>query len=463
MEKSVVFPGRVILTLLLLAGLAGCMMPNQPAEEPPEEALSHEQLLANLDTLQGPATRSLTQPNMTVFTLPSGSRLSTRDLSAYLNAIKTDLAACVSARTAGKPYLVVPMRLSWNSAYGPESGLMWMPFTWGRPRSFPVIAYQHGTQVYRQCAPSRFNANPLSVLASPDLTGALQNYVECTVGALMASAGYIVAMPDYIGFGDSIQDHPFVTMELGESVKGALDAAFKALKSRVVSPRKNVSLAGYSEGGYATMAGALALGLQYEGEPLCAVVPCGGPYDLAGTMLNQMLYDTDVKVPSYLLYTASGYHAVYDDQVDYDELLLPDYAGYLEAGRFDGTHTNAEIAALGLPSTPSEMLTEAAYQDLTDMKGAVYTLLLDNDGWMGWDTYQAASLVPVSFVHCLRDDVVPFGNAVVAVGALQLFGVPVSLIPVPPVPFLDLVAGSIHAAAYPTAMLAAFTIIDGLN
>ena len=456
MRKSAISYGRVIVALLVLAGLAGCVVPNQPVDQPPEEALSYEDLLANLDALEGPAARSLTQPEQTVFTLPNGSMLSRRDLSAYLAGVKNDLAGSIYASTKGKPYLVVPVRLAWGSGDARESGLMWVPFTWGRPQSFPVVSYQHGTQVYQDSAPSRFRANPLTVLSSPDLTGALQNYVECVVGALVASAGYIVVMPDYVGFGEStVPDHPYVTLALGDSVTGALGAAQAALRRSPVSASGKVFLTGYSEGGYATMAGARAL--QLDGVVPAGIVPCDGPYDLSGTMLRQMLYQ-EVKVPSYLLYAASGLHALYPS-LDYGALLKPPYVALLNGGLFDGTHTNAEIAALGLPSEPVEMLDPDAADLLRIPTGAVYGLLAANDAWQGW-----VPAAPIVFVHCPLDDVVPYENAEVARGILVGLGLPVPpIVDVPPVPIIDELAGSVHLAAYPTAMLAAFTIIEGLN
>ena len=212
MKNGKVLSGLAFVALLLLLLLTpGCTLPDQPADTPPADAISYDQLLANLDALQGPAAKDL-----------GAGGLSAQDLSTYLNAIKTDIAAFVYSqdgrqavpRGCEEAFVERPERR-------PESGLMWVPVTWGLRAS--IICYQHGTQVYQECAPSRYNPNPLAVLASPDLTGALQSYVECTVGALMASAGYIVVMPDYVGFGDSTgPDHPYVTMALGDSVRGAL-------------------------------------------------------------------------------------------------------------------------------------------------------------------------------------------------------------------------------------------------
>jgi hypothetical protein len=107
----------VPVALLFLAGLAGCVVPGEPVNTAPKDALSYDELLANLDALEGHAGRSL----------------------------------------------VLPRKPTWSFARGPESGLMWVPFTWGRSRPAPIISFQHGTQIYGECAASRFNPNPLRV------------------------------------------------------------------------------------------------------------------------------------------------------------------------------------------------------------------------------------------------------------------------------------------------------------
>jgi pimeloyl-ACP methyl ester carboxylesterase len=484
MKKRRFFLGSAGAILLLLTWLAGCQMPNQPAGKPPEEALSYDQLLSNLDALQGPATWSLASPGQSVFPTSRGRTMSTQDLSTYISAIKTQLAAYVYSITKGKTYLVVPKKLSWSFGTGRESGLMWVPFTWFSSKSFPIIALQHGTQVYQDSAPSRFNANPLSVLASPDQTGALQNYVECIVGALMASAGYIVVMPDYAGFGDStVPDHPYVRLELGNSVRDIVQQAL-GLAGWVTSNGK-VFLTGYSEGGYATMAGARAL--QQAGILAKATVACDGAYDLSGVMRNQMVFGTDVKMPSYLLYTASGYRPLFEGAgVPVTGLLRSDplpgypngYAGMITTPNlFDGTHTDAEIGALPLPHKPSDMLVDGEGNVYVASGGQVTGILASNNAWVGWSTSSASVWIPtgfVVFIHCRDDDVVPYENATVArqimysaaagaYGSEQASKLVPPVMEVPDLPLVEQIMGSIHIAAYPTAMLAAFTAIQAVN
>lgn len=463
MKKLAVSLGRILFVLLLLAGLSVCEMAEQPEGTPPEDALSFDQMLANLEALKDSTAENPSVPGKSMFSLPDGSLLSSADLSAYINAIKRDLAAYIYSCTGGAPYLVVPIRVPASAVPGSTtSGLAWVPFTWRWGTRFPVISLQHGTQVYEQCAPSRFNANPLAVLTSPDLTGALQNYVECIVGGLMASAGYIVVMPDYQGFGDTAAvDHPYVHLSLGESVRDLVVwAQSHSLGPRGARANELLYLTGYSEGGYTTMAGAIMLG-----SAVTKVVPCDGAYDLSGTMLEMMLSEEPINSPHYLLYTASGYDEAYrytdPDPIDLTTLLTnadPTWWATKAATLFDGTHTNAEVSAAVPASTPpASMLTDSAKSTLLVEDGAVYELLEGNNAWEGW----GFAPTPV-FVHCPYDDVVSYANAEIAAEAFGLDPEDPDVIhEVFPIPFVAQVMGSIHVGAYPTAMLEAFKIIRG--
>jgi len=464
------FPSGVAIIIVALSLVfLTCSPPAQSPELTDEEAVSIEELLDNLEVLQGSSARSLAQPEASVFVAPGGRSLSLSSLSSFINAIKRDFAAYVYSLTGSKPYLVRPVKLSWITNGKQESGLMWVPYTWGRRLDAPVITYLHGTQLYRQCAPSRFNANPLAVLSSPDPTGALNAYVEGVVGALMASTGYIVVMPDYAGFGDSTAIHPYMHASLGTSARDAVAAA-KAVLNGSVRPNGKVFLTGYSEGGYATLAAARAF--QQAGLPVSGVVPCDGAYDISGTMLDQMLSGLPVKVPYYLPYVASGYKASYGALLDYYLFLKPQYGNLLtQENPFDGNHTHAGIDALGLPTVPADMLlgSPGYPPDSLLPGGPVYNLLAANNGYVGW-----VPLAPLVFVHCPVDDIVPYQNAVVArsylITAAQAYLGPFfnplmipDIVQVAPVPFISDALDETHMAAFPTAVLAAFTAIKTID
>lgn len=108
-----------------------------------------------------------------------------------------------------------------------------------------LISQQHGTITGDDAAPSHYNANSESY----------------TFGSVFASQGYIIAAPDYIGYGASKSlPHPY------EHRNGLATASLDMLRAtrefleanRTTGAKANwngrLFLAGYSEGGYATMA-----------------------------------------------------------------------------------------------------------------------------------------------------------------------------------------------------------------
>jgi len=120
------------------------------------------------------------------------------------------------------------------------SGLACVPVSEG---SFPVISFQNGTNAYHADAPS---VNPAS-----------SGYVVMEV---MASNGYIVLLPDYIGFGASSDIlHPYYHRESTNNAVIDLIKAFQEMsESGKISASGNDSLflMGYSQGGEATVSAA---------------------------------------------------------------------------------------------------------------------------------------------------------------------------------------------------------------
>lgn len=200
------------------------------------------------------------------------------------------------------------------------SGLVFMPTcSSGEKISAPIISLQHGTQVNRNNAPSKFDPNPgvfMKEPLRPETDEALLNYLECGMGASLAGMGYIVVMPDYPGFGDNSDIHPYVHRSLGDCVRDAVKATVALAsadqwKNRI-SWNGRLYLIGYSEGGYATMVGAKSLAAMSGGAiRVTAAIPCDGAYDLSGTMVERILEGRAELNPHYIPYTFIGYEAIY--------------------------------------------------------------------------------------------------------------------------------------------------------
>ena len=148
------------------------------------------------------------------------------------------------------------------------SGLVSVPVKAAGAKS-PVLSYQHGT-IFRDAQTPSNNA------------------VASEVAVMMASQGYIVVAPDYVGYGVSKGTaHPYLqSVPTAASVVDLLSAAKTWRSETGTADNQQLFLTGYSEGGYATMAAHRAL--QMNNSPhlpqLRAVVPGAGPYNVQATL-----------------------------------------------------------------------------------------------------------------------------------------------------------------------------------
>lgn len=152
------------------------------------------------------------------------------------------------------------------------SGLISVPLKAAGAPS-PVLSYQHATTFHDREAPS----NKVEAVEPP---------------IVLASLGYIVVSPDYVGFGASKgEEHPYlIAGPTARVVIDMLNAAQTWRWQHRVADNGQLFLAGYSEGGYATMAAHRAIQLENGAlkTRLQAAVPGGGPYDVLETLDEQL-------------------------------------------------------------------------------------------------------------------------------------------------------------------------------
>ena len=111
------------------------------------------------------------------------------------------------------------------------SGLLLIPAV---NTPLPLISFQHGTMRNHHDTPSNFNLD--------------RN--EATIGAVVAGIGYIVAMPDYIGYGTTADlEHPYeVGSSLGSSALDMLLAAKEYLDHEAIQLSEKLFIGGYLRG-----------------------------------------------------------------------------------------------------------------------------------------------------------------------------------------------------------------------
>ncbi len=127
----------------------------------------------------------------------------------------------------------------------------------------PVLLYAHGTSTDK-------NKN---MAAPTDGEAAL-------VAAMYAAQGYIVVAPNYAGYeASTLPYHPYVNMEQqAQDVVDALTAARKGFSAVGANASDKLFVAGYSQGGFVSMAAQRKL--QLAGTPVTAGAHSSGPYAL---------------------------------------------------------------------------------------------------------------------------------------------------------------------------------------
>ncbi len=174
------------------------------------------------------------------------------------------------------------------------SGLVYFPKTAG---NYPVMCFQNGTNTLNSEAPSE----------KPDSA-------DWFMLESLASMGFIVVVPDYIGFGESANlTHPYLHSESAtQSILDMLRAVneLTAEDKVVAKPTKDLFIFGYSQGGWATMQLQKAIEKNYSTEfDLKASSCAAGPYSI-GFMGDFIIKSTDYPKPYFLGYLLNSYHSL---------------------------------------------------------------------------------------------------------------------------------------------------------
>jgi pimeloyl-ACP methyl ester carboxylesterase len=284
-------------------------------------------------------------------------------------------------------------RVVYNTRYDgttiTASGLIAIPKT---TEQVGMLSFHHGTITNRDDAPSNFSSNDFNSISY----------------AAMASVGFIGVIPDYLGFGSSSSIlHPYYVEEVtASSILDMLKAAGEFVQQKNLQFNGKVFLAGYSEGGYATMAAHKAIesdGL--DGFNLIASFPGAGAYDLSG-MQAHIFSLQEYDDPHYLAYMARAYQIEYDEDNLLTDFFKEPYASRIP-GLFDGQKGADEINAQ-LTSTVADLIQ-------ADMLANIHTNpdydYLENafaeNSLTDW-----SPKVQMFMYHGLSDATVPYQNSV---------------------------------------------------
>lgn len=310
------------------------------------------------------------------------------NINQLLNVAKTAFPEVeqITADVAGG---VTVYSITYNTTFMGEdllvSGLVAIPSKGG---SYPVLAYQNGTNTLHGNAPS---VEPFYLL---------YQLLECA-----ASTGYVVIIADYIGFGASEQlDHPYLHRE--STVTTVTDMLF-ALREFDEDVAKDIKiedeyyLMGYSQGGWATLALLNELETEYAAEFDVRGAVCGaGPYDLS-YFNSYVLGLSTYPMPVFLGYIANAYTEYDLFTTSLDEMFSATYAGLIP-GLYNGTKTSDEINSqltqnISLLFTPEYLSGFASSPDYLTVREA-----LAENSVEPWDCN-----IPLLFLHGTADVYVP--------------------------------------------------------
>ena len=190
--------------------------------------------------------------------------------------------------------------------------------------AFGILSWQHGTQIYRD--------------------GVSSNYGFDVLSRIIVTSGFIFVSADYLGLGISNDVHPYIIKDpTANSVIDMIRATrnYFAENSQIQLNRQ-LSLFGYSEGGYATLASQMVMEQDLSEEfDVMVSFPMAGPYDLSGTMLNRMLDGEYYAEPFYLPFMVNSYIHYYE-MGDISEFFLPEFAVDIPE-LFSGNHGGGYI------------------------------------------------------------------------------------------------------------------------
>ena len=282
------------------------------------------------------------------------------------------------------------------------SGLVTIP---SHSKSLTVIMYLHGTRVLHNDVPSQ---------------GFSPGYDFYS--AIFSNAnGWMLVMPDYLGYGDNpLNLHPYVDASTISSASiDALIAAKKLAQELSVPVTNQLFLAGYSEGGFATMAVLETLEKYFPEFPVTAAAPGAGPYDVDRT-LNYILFKAQGNgafYSAFYFYSLSHYKQYWSDLSDvfqhpYDKVI---------PALFDGQHDANTIRA-ALPDNSKALLQPALFKAFEQGTEPHLDKLRRE-----FNRYQFVPKASLLLVGSQGDTDVPFTNSILAYHIFRTLGCDVTL------------------------------------
>lgn len=336
--------------------------------------------------------------------------------------------ASLFIRTGVKQYKVIYKTKNTDGTDIQASGAVIIPNGTVFPDPLPMVSYQHGTIFDDKQAPSYYTSDG-----------------EGTLASLLASLGYIVSAPDYIGYGSS-NNLPHTYEQRAGLASASLDmlrAAKETITQEKANWNKNVYIAGYSEGGYATMSLQKKMEEEFPNEFNLKASSCGaGAYNK--TLSFQTLATTkssgDPQHNASYIWVLLTYNKIYKLDRPMIAYFAEPYATQIEKDK-----QNVRITG-----SLTTILSDAVKKGVTDgTDTALLNAVKDND------VFDWKPKTPTQLYHGTADTYVPYFNSQTALDAMKKRGATnVELIPI---------QGGDHGSSVQTYLLGTLSFFSGIK
>ncbi len=287
------------------------------------------------------------------------------------------------------------------------SGLMVVPLNMTAPA--PILSAHHGTTFDQKYAPSNFQVTSLTGFEP------------------FGAAGYLTLVPDFIGYGVSKQIlHPYYDAKhSGTAVVDMIKASKSFFQKNSINASDQLFLAGYSEGGYVTLATQKEIEEHPEhGLTVTASGAGAGGYDLEN-MLGMVLSGKPYEYPANLAFILQAYNKTYNWNRPLTDFFQEPYATRIQE-LIDGTRTSSSINS-ALAKEPAKLFNPTFLTALRGDGEQALKAALKRNSLSSW-----VPKSPTRLYHGTADIMVPYVNSEVTFNAMKAANAPnLKFIPVP--------------------------------